>query len=135
MNAKKLCIETFKGCAHSHKTSTHLWWLLSGGLWSFWLGLLNMKLQVTWKFNEFSVKISFNVLTSFWSQDPYNRYVVVFVVLVVVGTHSKILLELSQNWKLSKVKVAKNSSCQNWSCQIWMMPKLKVAEIAKIENC
>ena len=52
----------------------------------------------------------------FWSQDPYNRYVVVGV----VGTDSKILLENSQNWKLSKMKVIKIENCQNWK-----LPKLK----------
>ena len=35
------------------------------------------------------------VCYDFWSQDPYNWYVV-----VVLGTHSKILLENCQNWKL-----------------------------------
>ena len=65
---------------------------------------------------------------SFWSQDPYNWYVV-----LVLETHSKILLENSLNWKLSKLKVAKTEGCQNWR-----LPKMKVAKIArivKIENC
>ena len=68
----------------------------------------------------------------FWSQDPYNWYV------VVLGTHSKNLLENSLNWKLSKLKVlklkvAKAEGCQNCqNCQNWKLPILK---IAKIENC
>ena len=76
----------------------------------------------------------------FWSQDPYNWYV---VVVVLVGTHSKILPENSLNWKLSKLKVlklkvAKTEGCQNWKLPKLKLPKLKVAKIArivKIENC
>ena len=59
----------------------------------------------------------------FWSQDPYNQYVVVV-----------------QNWKLSKLKVVRIENCQNWklpklkvakieSCQNWKLPKLKVGKI------
>ena len=61
-------------------------------------------------------------LVIFWSQDPYNWYVI-----VVVGPHSKVLIENNQNWKLLELYVAKIESCQNWK-----LPKLKVA---KIENC
>ena len=72
----------------------------------------------------------------FWSQDPYNWYVVV-VLVVVLGTHSKILLENNltcQNWKFSKLKVAKIESCQNLSYQNWKMPKLLKLKIAKLLN-
>ena len=61
-----------------------------------------------------------------WSQDPYYLYVVV-VFLLLLGTHSKILLENSQNRKLSKLKVVRIENCQNWK-----LPKL---EIAKTESC
>ena len=65
-----------------------------------------------------------SIKNNFWSQDPYNWYV---VVLLLLGTFSKILLENSQNWKLSKLKVVRIENCQNWK-----LPKLKVA---KIGNC
>ena len=64
----------------------------------------------------------------FWSQDPYNWY-------VVVGTHSKILLENSAYWKLSKLKVAKTEGCQNWKLLKLKLPKLKVAKIESCQNC
>ena len=60
----------------------------------------------------------------FWSQDPYNWYVV-----VVLGTQTKILLENSQKLKIVKtqmflnLKVAKIEGCQNWSCQNWKLLK------------
>ena len=76
-------------------------------------------------------------------QDPYNHSVVV----VLLGTDSKIMLENSQNWKLSELtlQVAKIENCQN--CKL---PKLKVIslfvfkslyflwiklKIVKIESC
>ena len=61
-----------------------------------------------------------------WLQDPYNWYV---VVVCVVTTHSKNLLENSQNWQLSKLKVVRVESCQNWK-----YPKLKVAKFESWEN-
>ena len=54
-----------------------------------------------------SVQMGFSII--FWSHDPYNWY----VVLVVLGPHSKILLENSQNLKLPKLRIAKLLSCQN----------------------
>ena len=72
----------------------------------------------------------------FWSQDPYNRYVVVVVVvLVLVGSIQKFCLKIAeiencQNWKLLGLKVVKNASCQN--CKL---PKLQVAKIASCQNC
>ena len=71
----------------------------------------------------------------FWSQDPYNWYVV-----LVLGTHSKNLLENSLNWKLSKLKVlrlkvAKTEGCQNWKLPKLKLPKLKVAKIESFQNC
>ena len=67
---------------------------------------------------------------SFWSQDPYNLYVVV----VVVGSIQKFCLKIAkiencQNWKLLglnfvKFQVAKIASCQNWK-----LPKLQVAKV------
>ena len=65
----------------------------------------------------------------FWSQDPYNRYV---VVVLVLGTHWNILLENSQNWKLSKLKVAKFASCQNCKLPELKWPK---KQVAKVESC
>ena len=73
----------------------------------------------------------------FWLQDPYNWYV---DVLVVVGTNSKILLENSHYWKLSKLEVVSIKNCQNWklqkleiakteSWQDWKLPKLKVISV------
>ena len=49
----------------------------------------------------------------FWSQDPYNRYVV-----LLVGSIQKFCLkiakiEIGQSWKLLKLKVAKIEGCQN----------------------
>ena len=46
--------------------------------------------------------------------------------------NSKILLENSQNCKLSKPKVVRIESCQIVSCQNCKLPKLQVAKIAKI---
>jgi hypothetical protein len=79
-----------------------------------------------------------------WSQDPYYLYVVV-VFLLLLGTHSKILLENSQNWKLSKLKVVRIENCQNCKlpklqvakiacCQNWKLSKLKVAKIRNCQN-
>jgi len=82
--------------------------------------IFNFDGSKSWKFKDRSPSER-DELHYFWSQDPYNWYV------VLVGTHSKILLENSRNWKLSKpkvlnwklpkLKVAKIESCQNWSCQ------------------
>ena len=73
----------------------------------------------------------------FWSQDPYNRYVVVVVVVVLVllGSIQKFCLKIAkiencQNWKLLGLKIAKIASCQN--CKL---PKLQVAKIASCQNC
>ena len=79
---------------------------------------------------------------SFWSQDPYNRYV---VVVVLVGSIQKFCLKIAeiencQNWKLLGLKVVKNASCQNCklpkllvakiaSCQNWKLPKLQVVKV------
>ena len=78
----------------------------------------------------------------FWSQDPYNRYV---VVVLVVGSFQKFCLKIAkiencQNWKLLGLKVVKNASCQNCklpkllvakiaSCQNWKLPKLQVVKV------
>ena len=56
-----------------------------------------------------------DIISPFWSQDPYNRYV---VLVVVVGSIQKFCLKIakienSQSWKLSKLKVAKIEGCQN----------------------
>ena len=82
-----------------------------------------------------------------------NWYVVV-VVLVLLGTHSK----MSKNWKLSKLKVVRIETCQNWKLPKfeswqnwkwfqyflpkvsifdelnWKLPKLKVAKIESCQN-
>ena len=68
----------------------------------------------------------------FWSQDPYNRYV---VVVVVVGSIQKFCLKIAkiancQNWKLLGLKIAKIANCQN--CKL---PKLQVAKIENCQNC
>ena len=79
----------------------------------------------------------------FWSQDPYNRYVV--VVVLVLGSIQKFCLKIAeiencQNWKLLGLKVVKNASCQNCklpkllvakiaSCQNWKLPKLQVVKV------
>ena len=44
--------------------------------------------------------------------------------------NSKILLENSRNWKLSKLKVVRIECCQK--CKL---PKLQVAKIASCQNC
>ena len=65
-----------------------------------------------------SVQMGFSII--FWWQDPYNWY-------VVLGPHSKILLENCQNWellscKVAKIEVVKIESCQN-------------GKLLKIGNC
>ena len=66
---------------------------------------------------------------SFWSQDPYNLYVV-----AVVGSIQKFCLKIAilencQNWKLLGLKIVKFTSCQNdWP------PKLQVVKIASCQN-
>ena len=67
----------------------------------------------------------------FWSQDPYNRYV---VVVLVVGSIQKFCLKIveienCQNWKLLGLKVVKNAGCQN--CKL---PKLSIAKIASCQS-
>ena len=67
--------------------------------------------------------------SAFWSQDPYNRYV------LVVGSIQKICLKIAkiencQNWKLLGLKVVKIASCQN--CKL---PELQVAKIENCQNC
>jgi hypothetical protein len=61
---------------------------------------------------------------------------------VVLGPCSKNLLENSQNWKLSKLKVDRIESCQNLKLPELRIAKFKVAkievakiEVAKIESC
>ena len=46
---------------------------------------------LSWLLVKESVQMGFSII--FWSQDPYNWY-------VVLGPNSKILLENSQNWEL-----------------------------------
>ena len=62
--------------------------------------------------------------SNFWSQDPYDRYV------VVVGLIQKIYLKIAKTIKLSKLKVVRIESCQK--CKL---PKLQVAKIASCQNC
>ena len=76
---------------------------------------------------------------TFWSQDPYNWYVVVLLrdVIQFCLEIAKIeiwKIESYQNWKLPKLKVTKTVNYQNWKLPNWLL-KLKVAKIAKIENC
>ena len=67
----------------------------------------------------------------FWSQDPYILYVVV----VLVGLDSKILLQNGQNWKLPKIKVAKVAKIAKIeSCQICQICKLLSCELAILEQ-
>ena len=47
---------------------------------------------------------------------------------------SKFLLENSQNWKLSKLKVVRIESCQIVSCQNCKLPKFKIAKIASCQS-
>ena len=69
--------------------------------------------QRTLALQSITVRTTFLTARFFRSKDPYNRY----VVLLLLGTHSKILLENCQNWKLPKLLVAKIERCQNLSCQ------------------
>ena len=67
----------------------------------------------------------------FWSQDPYNRYIVVVVVLWSIQKFClKIAkIENCQNWKLVGLQVVKIASCQNFK-----LPKVKIAKIASCQS-
>ena len=92
----------------------------------------SIETSISYQFFKFSIYHCLKGIKKacFWSQDPYNRYVV-----VLVGSFQKFCLKIAkiencQNWKLLGLKVVKIASCQN--CKL---PKLKIAKITSCQNC
>ena len=85
--------------------------ILDGGTDFFSFSYFINSSKITYKFSRLNEFFGFN---SFWSQDPYNRYVVV----VLVGLIQKFCLKIAKienckNWKLLGLQVVKIAICQN----------------------